>query len=138
MVDFSDIDSSDFKDEPTPSFEDTNVPYMQYLEARGAKNVDPMSTEGLALQAKYLLELENNTHPLDILRKITVNPFAAIRDRISAAKAIMEYTMVKSPSKVEVSDSTGGQLKIDRTQLAALSDEEVEQLLKLLSKASKE
>lgn len=136
MTDFSDINSEDYKDETPPSFDDTSVTYLQFLEAHGAKNVDPLSPEGLALQAQYLKELAEDNHPLDVLRKISLNPFSSARDRISAASKIMEYTMIKAPSKVEVTGAGGGALKLDHSQLAALSNEELDTLMTLLNKAN--
>lgn len=138
MQDYSDINSEDFKDEAVPSFDDASVTYLQYLESKGGKGVDPMSAQGLALQAQYTLELADDTHPIDVLRKISINPFASPRDRISAAKAIMEYTMLKAPAKVELTGADGGAIKVDQSQLAALSNEELDQLMTLLSKASKD
>lgn len=48
---------------------------------------------------------------------------------------LAEYTMVKAPSKVEVSGPEGKAVKIDQSQLSALSDKELETLMSLLSKA---
>lgn len=136
MPDFSDFDSSQYRDEPAPTWEDTSVSYLQFLEARGAKGVSPLSPEGQELQAQYLASLSNNDHPLDVLRKIALNPFSSPRDRISASKAIMEYTMIKAPSKVEITGAQGQALKIDQTQLQALSNSELDQLMILLGKAN--
>lgn len=135
--DLSRVRSDGFEDDPLPDgFIDPSISYKQFLEAKGGKGVDPLSTEGLALQAEYLQALNDDCHPLDVLRKIALNPFSAPKDRIAASKAIMEYTMVKTPSKVEVSGVGGGALKIDGTQLAALSNEEIDQLMSLLEKAN--
>jgi len=100
-----DVNDPDYKhkDDVLPDFNDTNKTYLQFLEGRGAKNISPLSAEGQELQAKYLAELGDDQHPLDVLRKISLNPFAMPKDRISASKALLEYTMVKAPSKVEVS-----------------------------------
>ena len=124
-----------FKDTKLPNFEDTNRTYLQYMEAVGGKLVDPLSPDGVRLQAKYLMELDDNQHPLDILRRISVNPFAAPKDRITASKAILEYTMAKVPSKLEVSGPAGSAIKIDQSQLSALSCSELDTLLELLDKA---
>ncbi len=126
-----------YKDAVLPSFEDANKTYLQFLEGRGAKHINPFSTEGQSIQAQYLAELNDDNHPLDVLRKIAVNPFASARDRISASKALLEYTMLKAPSKVEISGPDGQAIKIDQSQLAALSDSEIDLLMGLLAKAQK-
>lgn len=122
---------------PLRSFDDTNKTFLQFLEANGGKGIDPFSPEGVRLQSMYLQELQDDNHPLDVLRKISVNPFASPRDRISASKAILEYTMAKAPSKLEVSGPEGGAIKIDQKKLAALNDSELDTLLTLLNKAEK-
>lgn len=132
-----DVNDPDYKhkDDVLPDFNDTNKTYLQFLEGRGAKNISPLSAEGQELQAKYLAELGDDQHPLDVLRKISLNPFAMPKDRISASKALLEYTMVKAPSKVEVSGPEGKAVKIDQSQLSALSDKELDLMMTLLAKA---
>lgn len=131
---FKDFDSEKYKDAPPQTFEDASVTFHQYLEAHGAKALDPSSPDYLRLQMRYLTELQDNKHPLDVLRNISLNPWAAPRERISAAKTLLEYTMMKVPNKVEV-QSTGGSVKVDPRLLAKLSDEELNQLMTLLEKA---
>ena len=123
------------KDDVLPFFNDNNKSYLNYLEARGAVGINPLSVEGQEIQARYLAELGSDQHPMDVLRKISLNPFASPRDRISAAKTLMEYTMLKAPSKVEISGPEGKAVKIDSSQLSALSDSELDMLTNLLSKA---
>lgn len=134
--DLDQIDSRLYKDEPTPTWEDASLSYLEFLEANNGKGVDPLSTEGLALQARYLTALRDNCHPLDVLRKIALNPFAAPKDRISASKALLEYGAVKAPSRVEVTGLSGAALKIDASQLSALTDVELQKLQELLAKAN--
>ncbi len=136
-TDLSQIRSDEYVNDALPDeFIDPSLSYKQFLEARGGQGVDPLSPEGLALQAEYVKALEDNCHPLDVLRKIALNPFSAAKDRIAASKAIMEYTMVKTPNKVEVTGISGAPLKIDSAQLSALSNEELDQLMQLLEKAN--
>ena len=124
-----------YRDAALPTFEDTNKSYLQFLEGRGAGKINAFSAEGQAIQAQYLAELGDNQHPLDVLRKISLNPFAAAKDRIAASKALLEYTMLKAPSKVEISGPEGQAIKIDQAQLSALSDKDLELLTMLLEKA---
>ena len=119
------------KDDVLPNFKDMNKTYLQFLEGRGAKNISPLSIEGQELQSRYLAELGDDQHPLDVLRKISLNPFAMPKDRIAASKALLEYTMVKAPNKVEVSGPEGKAVKIDQTQLSALSDKELDLMMTL-------
>lgn len=130
---FEGMDSTQYKDVPVSSFEDTSTAFMQYMSAQGAKSLDPNSTEYLRAQMKYLQEMQNNQHPLDVLRGITLNPWSNPRDRIAAAKAMLEYTMMKVPAKFEVQSSTS-QVKLDPAQLSKLSDEELNTLMTLLEK----
>lgn len=135
-AEFPGMDSAQYKDEPAPTWEDTSVSYIQFLEAQNGKGIDPLSQEGQALQARYLIALQDNSHPLDVLRKISLNPFASPRDRIAASKALLEYGAVKAPSRVEVTGISGGPLKLDAKQLSSLSNEELEMLTNLLGKAN--
>jgi len=125
-------------DELSPvAFEDSNISYMQYLEAHGGKMVDPLSREGLELQAAYLKYLGDQQHPLDTLRRISVNPWAQTRDRISAAKALLEYTARKIPATIELTGNDGKPLQIDASAMKNLSNSDLDLLVSLLEKANK-
>ena len=121
-------------------FEDTNTPYLRHLEARGAKSlgINPTGPEALQTQAEYLHVLGEHQHPLDVLRRISLNPFCAPKDRIAASKALLEYTMAKMPSKLEVSGQGGEAIKVDNAALKNLSTQELDQLIALLDKANAE
>lgn len=126
------------KDDLNPVvFEDSNIAYMQYLDAHGGKMVDPLSREGLELQAAYLKYLNKQDHPLDTLRRISVNPWAQTKDRIAAAKALLEYTARKIPSTIEISGNDGKPLQIDAGAMKNLSNDDLDTLVKLLEKANK-
>lgn len=125
-------------DELNPAnFEDTNISYLQYMEAQGGKLVDPLSREGLELQAAYLKYLGDNQHPIDVLRRISVNPWAQTKDRISAAKALMEYTVRKIPATIELTGNDGKPLQIDASAMKNLSNSDLDLLVSLLEKANK-
>lgn len=126
------------KDELGPvNFEDTNISYLQYMEANGGKLIDPLSREGLELQAAYLKYLGDNQHPIDVLRRISVNPWAQTKDRISAAKALMEYTVRKIPATIELTGNDGKPLQIDASAMKNLSNADLDLLVSLLEKANK-
>jgi len=118
-------------------FEDSNVAYLQYIEAQGAKGISPLSQEGVELQARYLLQLNNNDHPLDILRRISVNPFAQPKDRIAASRTMLEYMARKVPATLEVAGPDGKAIQIDNNALKKLSGEDLEVLVALLEKVNK-
>lgn len=130
---FNDKEDSD---ELIPTYEDTNESYMNFVEANGGMGIDPLSTEGLQIQARYLQKLGPNQHPMDVLRRISLNPFCATKDRISAAKGIMEYSMRKVPAQLELTGAGGKPLSIGPEALKQLSNDEIDQLLKLLEKAN--
>lgn len=106
--------------------------FLAYLEANGVAGLDPLSDEGLAIQANYIKNIGD--HPLDILKTLAKNPFVKASDRISAAKALLEYGARKVPAQFEVTGK-GAVLSIDPSQFTALSDKELAILEKLLSKA---
>lgn len=108
---------------------------LRWLEARGnsVPGIDPLSDEGLRLQALYVQSFSQ--HPLDVMRRIMENPFSEPRDRMSAAKAIMEYSLRK-PTQQLALDAKGVGLSIDASQLANLSTQDLDMLEKLLSKAT--
>lgn len=119
---------------PTP-FEDDNVAYLSYIEASGGGNFSPLSQEGLEIQAAYLQKMGANQHPFDVLRRISVNPFAAPKDRIAAAKTLLEYMTRKIPSGVEVAGPNGAQIQLSPNALKNLSGSELDMLAALLAKA---
>jgi hypothetical protein len=108
---------------------------LRWLEARGnsVPQIDPLSDEGLRLQALYVQSFSQ--HPLDVMRRIMENPFSEPRDRMSAAKSIMEYSLRK-PAANMVLDAKSVGLTIDASQLSNLSAKELDTLEKILSKAS--
>jgi len=119
-----------------PLFVDTNTPYLQYVEAKGGVGISPLSQEGVELQAQYLLTLNNNDHPLDILRRISINPFAQPKDRISASRTMLEYMARKIPASIEVAGPGGKAIQLDSAALKKLSAEDLNALVTLLEKAN--
>jgi hypothetical protein len=106
--------------------------YLQYAEARGYSEADPLSDAALQLQAEYITHVGD--HPLDVLKTLVKNPFVKPSDRIAAAKTLLEYGARKVPAEFKL-DAKGAALTIDASQLSGLSAKELETLEKLLSKA---
>jgi hypothetical protein len=90
----------------------------------------------LQLQANYLKYLNHGQHPIDVARRISCNPWVSPRDRLAAAKVILEYSMRKIPTQMEVSGPGGQAIAIDNAALKNLSDAELVQLTNLLDKAN--
>lgn len=116
---------------------DNNIKYLEYLEAHGGKMINPLSKEGLELQAAYLKSLGENQHPFDVLRRISINPFIPPKDRIAASKTLLEYMARKVPATLEVSGPEGGPVQLDSEALKNLSASELDMLASLLEKANK-
>jgi hypothetical protein len=108
--------------------------FLAYIEGIGRKGVDPLSPEAMKIQAQYVSELPQ--HPMDILRRLMVNPFCSPNERINAAKTLMSYSMRAIPNNLEVTGKDGGAIKIDSSSLSNLSDTELETLQTLLAKAA--
>lgn len=119
-------------------WEDDNTSYLTFLEGHpaGKRGVNPTSADAFQVQADYLKVLGEHQHPVDVLRRISLNPWCSPRDRISAAKTLLEYSMAKMPGKIEVSGPAGGAIQIDQSQLKNLSTQELDQLIKLLDKST--
>ena len=115
------------------SLEDRGI--LNFLEGRGMRvaSVDPLSDEGLRLQAVYVQSFSQ--HPIDVMRRIMENPFSDPKDRMTAAKAIMEYSMRK-PTQSLALDAKSVGLNIDASQLQNLSTKDLDLLEKLLQKAT--
>ncbi len=74
--------------------------------------------------------------PVEFLTHTYRNPWQKMPDRISAAKAILDYTHRKLPARIEVENSgTVGIAKLDASALSKLSAKELETLEKILEKA---
>lgn len=132
--DFSNFGSEEFKDIPTPDFEIPGTTYREFVDKNGGDAIEPLSAEALKLQAKYVAHCGDTKHPLDILRGIAGHPATMPKDKIAACKAIMEYTMVKVPAKIEVEGSDSGPVKLSQEQLSTLTVAELDTLIKLLEK----
>ncbi len=120
------------------AFEDSNMSFLTHLEGRGAKGlrIDPTSAEALQIQADYLKELGDHQHPFDVLRRISLNPWCAPKDRIAASKALLEYTAAKMPTRIEQTTTEQKTIELDNKALKNLSVQELDQMIKLLDKAN--
>lgn len=107
--------------------------FLAFVEAKGHKTWDPLTKEGLDMQALYIQECSQ--HPVDVLTRIMTNTYCTPSERMTAAKTLMEYSMRKVPSNVEVLSTTQA-IKIDASALANLSTEELDTLQALLAKAA--
>ena len=74
--------------------------------------------------------------PVEFLTATYRNPFQPMQHRISAAKAAMDYTHQKLPSKVEVKSDNATTLSVDSSAMKKLSDKELSTLMSLLEKAA--
>lgn len=72
--------------------------------------------------------------PLEFLAEVYRSPLHDPKDRINAAKAILEYTHRKLPTKAETNVNLSGP-KLNPAMLQGLTDSELETLIKLLEKA---
>lgn len=106
--------------------------FIDFLATKGRKTIDPLSQEGLEMQALFVREMPK--HPMDVLARIMTNMYCTPSERMTAAKTLMEYSMRKVPSTLDVNQTTSA-LKIDASALSALSLEELETLQALLAKA---
>lgn len=108
--------------------------WIEFLEGKGygLDGLDPLSDDALRLQALYVHEFSQ--HPLDVLRRIMQNPYSDPKDRMSAAKTILEYSARKPAAQLAI-NAKGAALVIDPAKFSALSAEELDLLEKLLSKA---
>lgn len=107
--------------------------FLQYVVANGGLGLDPLSDEALRLQAKYVASVGD--HPLDVLKSFVRNPFLEPKERISAAKVLLEYGARKIPAQLELTGKDGAALVVDSSALGRLSVAELEQLETLLTKA---
>lgn len=111
----------------------TDRQFLDYLAANAGGDLDPLSDEGLQLQARYVAEVGD--HPLDVLKTLVKNPWVRPSDRISAAKALLEYGARKVPAQFELTGKDGAALRLDASALSKLSDKELDLLEKILAKA---
>jgi hypothetical protein len=119
-----------------PSTEDfdlmTDPQFIAFIEASGGLDLDPLSDEGVRLQAQYIKQVGD--HPLDVLKVLSKNPFVKPSDRIAAAKALLEYGARKVPAEFKMDGSTLG-VALPPQFLKKLSSKELDTLEKLLLKA---
>ena len=75
--------------------------------------------------------------PIEFLTAVYRHPLPLLRDRITAAKTVVEYTSRTMPSALELTGLNGGPLKVSSAMLSALSDAELADLEALLAKAAR-
>lgn len=75
--------------------------------------------------------------PIEFLTAVYRHPLVVMRDRLTAAKTVVEYTSRKMPSALELTGLNGGPLKVSSAMLSALSDDELADLEALLAKAAR-
>ena len=76
--------------------------------------------------------------PLEFLTHTFRNPWTDMRDRISAARSVLEYVHRKLPQRIEVGGEMTQTKKITAEGLGKLSDAELEIFTKLLEKLGNE
>ena len=132
------IENEDSNGPLQDTFEDTNTSYLAYLEGRGAKkaHMDPTGAKALEVQAEYLHELGDQQHPVDVLRRISLNPWVSPRDRIAASKTLLEYCMAMMPTRIDQVNTETKTIEIDAKALKNLSAQELDTMIKLLDKAN--
>lgn len=114
----------------------TDPQFLRFLEANGGVGVDPLSDEALRIQAEYVKLVGD--HPLDTLKSLSSNPWVKPSDRISAAKALLEYGARKVPATFELSGKDGGPISLTPASLSKLSAKDLDTLEKILAKVSGE
>lgn len=112
----------------------TDPQFLRFLEAQGGEGIDPLSDEALRIQAEYVKLIGD--HPLDTLKSLSSNPWVKPSDRISAAKALLEYGARKVPATLELSGKDGGPIALDPASFSKLSAKELDLLEKLLAKVN--
>jgi len=102
-------------------------------------------TEGLHLHEPSQMEdgaeaawikLQGAT-PLEFLCMVYKNPWNDMKDRVNAAKSILDFVHRKIPQKIEVDGSMIETRKLSAENLGKLSDAELELFTKLLGKMDK-
>jgi len=107
--------------------------YLKFIEGKGQRVeiMDPLSDEGLRLQALYVQNFSQ--HPMDVVRRMMENPFTDPKDRLSAAKLLMEFTQRKPTQNMSIAAS-GTVVTLDPSTLKALNTKELDALEKILEK----
>lgn len=98
-------------------------------------SVDASGPSDLGASDDDIWVKKSGVTPLEFLTHTYRNGFQRMEHRISAAKAVLDYTHRKLPARVELSGELGGRnVALDAVALAKLSDKELEQMMKLLEK----
>lgn len=101
-----------------------DIKFVEFAASRAGMGFDPLSEDGLRMQALFILE--TGDHPLDILKQTMTSIFVTPRERVSAAKAVLEYTARKVPSTFEVTGKDGAPLtQLPAEALKKLTDAEL-------------
>lgn len=73
--------------------------------------------------------------PIEFLARTYRNGFQPMQHRIAAAKAILDYTHRKLPTRIDLkTEETSTQVQLDAAALSKLSDKELDALTKILEK----
>lgn len=107
----------------------TNPPILTYADAVALSFAVGAPTP----EETYVVQTGET--PLEFLASVYRTPAHDIKDRVVAAKAILEYTHRKVPTKSETTVSMT-HAAIDPALFKGLSDDELKQLVEMLARAS--
>jgi hypothetical protein len=97
--------------------------------------IDASGDSALGSQDEDVWVKASGWTPLEFLTHTYRNGFQKMEHRITAAKAVLDYTHRKMPSRLELSGELAGQnIALDAIALSKLSDKEIDTLLAMLEK----
>lgn len=121
---------------PEQNKESANDPFAARAEELLAEGLEANSPSELLSTPEELWVKSQGWTPLEYLTHTFRNPWQETRDRISAAKAVLEYVHRKLPQRVEIEGNVVETKKLSTEGLSKLSDKELELFTKLIEKMS--
>lgn len=110
---------------PTVSFEEA---YKQMLEAWADGSVP----DGVSVESEWAKR--SGLTPIEFLCDAYRNPYNPMKERINAAKAVMEYVHKKLATELKLKGDPSAPLSVAKLDVAKLSDAELTLLAALLEK----
>lgn len=119
--------------EPPKDFEDrlSEELFTEGLAANSPSELLDGTAEDLWVKSRGWTPLEYLTHTYR-------NPWQETKDRIAAAKAVLDFVHKKLPQKIEVEGNVVETKKLKAENLSKLTDKELEVFTKLLEKMGDE
>lgn len=131
MADYDDFTTTSPQDEARP-YQGPSISFEEHVRQMSEAFADGSVPEGTSVEAEWAKR--SGLTPIEFLCDAYRNPFNPMKERINAAKSVMEYVHKKIAAELKLKGDPSAPLSVARLDVARLSDDELTLLAALLEK----